>query len=170
MKILQKVEELLEYNPVTGDFTFLPVVRTRGRVTSKAGKAPSTINGYGYYSISIEGKNYTLHRLAWLLTYGELPILDIDHIDGNKLNNSISNLRLATRSENMLNTGKRLDNTTGYKGVSFCKQTGKYRATARLNGKCYSLGRFDTPDEAASIYSYFAKQSHGNFIHHSIDM
>jgi hypothetical protein len=87
----------------------------------------------------------------------------IDHMDGNGLNNSRSNLRAATNAQNLQNRGKQKNNTSGIKGVSWDKARSKWAAEIRSQGKRYHLGRFDTKEEAAEAYRKAAKKLHKEF-------
>ena len=89
--------------------------------------------------------------------------LEIDHIDGNRLNNQRSNLRLATSSQNKMNRGPRKDNKSGYKGVSWHKQRDKWTSRIMANGKYLSLGLFDNIFEAVRAYNLAAKKHHKEF-------
>jgi hypothetical protein len=151
----ERVRTLLTYDHTTGVFANLVA---RGKV--KAGDDAGTTMQIGYRCIGIDGRPYYAHRLAWLLVYGEWPKAEIDHIDGNKANNAIVNLRDASKSLNMQNRRTpRADNKSGFLGVSVCKQTGGWRATIRAGGKFIHLGRFDSPQAAADAYSE-AKRTH----------
>jgi len=88
---------------------------------------------------------------------------DIDHIDGDGLNNIRSNLRAATRSQNLYNRGKTKNNTSGIKGVSWDKGCSKWRSQIQSNGTHYHLGSFDTKEEAAEAYREAAKKVHKEF-------
>lgn len=87
----------------------------------------------------------------------------VDHRDGNGLDNRRSNIRPATIGENARNARIRSDNTSGYKGVSFHKVTGRWSATIAINGKSKHLGLFGTPEEAHAVYCVAAKEMHGDF-------
>lgn len=104
-----------------------------------------------YYITRILGKIYPLHRIIFLIHYNYLPEL-IDHKDRNKLNNSIENLREATRQQNTLNRGLRADNKSGFKGVSWDKHRKKWRAQLHLGKKNYYLGLHETPEDASEAY------------------
>ena len=99
-----------------------------------------------YRRIQIEGKLYKAHRLVWKYHYGKDPKEFIDHIDGNKINNNIKNLREATRQQNNFNKATQKNNELGIKGVR--KDGNKYRATIIINGKKKHLGMFFTIEEA----------------------
>ena len=110
-------------------------------------------------------KHSYLHRvilerkLGRALTHGELS----DHKDLNTLNNRRENLRLATRNGNASNRKRQSNNTSGYKGVTFDKQTGRWRAQVHHNNKHISLGRYDTPEEAYEAYCKAAQEYFGEF-------
>ena len=87
----------------------------------------------------------------------------IDHIDENKANNNVKNLRWATRKDNSCNRGKQKNNTSGFKGVSFNKHTKKFESKISINGKLKHLGLFETAEEASRAYETKAKEIHGNF-------
>lgn len=154
MKILTQKEltERLLYDEKTGVF-----------VWRKTGSVAGGLCGNGYIQIRISTVRYSAHRLAWLYVYGVTPALQIDHINRVKTDNRISNLRLATRSQNMINTPPPTTNKTGVKGVSYCKKARKYRARCWVNQKRYHLGWFDSIDDAASAYKDFAIKHYGAF-------
>lgn len=143
----EKLKEIFEYRD--GDLYW------------KASKA-GTVDGGGYYQTGIRGKYFKNHRLIFLMHHGYLPEL-IDHIDGNRQNNKIENLRAATRSQNSFNSMKSKLNTSGVKGVSFRKDSGKYRARLYANKKTYELGLFQTLEEAEQAVAKARKKHHGSF-------
>lgn len=133
----------LSYDPETGQFVRLSTLNARHRV----GVAPGTAHSAGYRVIGLDGKNYKAHRLAWLYVYGEWPAGELDHINGIKTDNRISNLRIATRSENTSNRFRaRADNRLGILGVS---RVGN-RYIARFRDRY--LGIFRSPEEAQQAY------------------
>ena len=99
-----------------------------------------------------------MHRLIMAAPDGA----EVDHIDGDGLNNRRANLRLATPMQNRQNRRPHIDNTSGFKGVSFCKQTGKWRASICANRKLTNLGRFSTPEEAYAVYCEASERLHGD--------
>lgn len=88
---------------------------------------------------------------------------EVDHIDGNGLNNQRHNLRRATRSQNSMNRGVRSDNTTGSKGVNWEQSSQKYRVRIGVNGRRFHVGRFDSLEEATQAYEEKARELHGKF-------
>lgn len=112
-----------------------------------------TINGY--YCASIDGVAYKLHRLCWMWWYGYNPLI-IDHIDRNRTNNRIVNLRSVNKLENNINSKIRIDNTSGYKGV-YAGRNGKWVASTQYNKKQLYLGQYPSPEEAAEAIKEFHK-------------
>lgn len=144
----ERASELLSYAPESGEL--------RWRVAASNGVKPGDIAGtlgeLGYRHVQIGRKRYRAHRLAWLLTHGELPPSGIDHINGDKTDNRLANLRLATQAENLQNLGVKRNNTSGHPGVSWFKPVGKWRARIVVARKEHSLGYFDSLEQAAAAY------------------
>lgn len=152
----EKVQSLFNYDPETGIFT--RKVKTTGK--TKVGQIVGYDNKSGYKKISIDNKLYFAHRLAWLYIYGEWPEKGIDHINRNRSDNRICNLRLANQSENTQNNEKNKNNTSGYRGVTFCKATNKWISQIMINYKHVRIGKFDTPEIAHEQYVQMAKKLH----------
>lgn len=121
----------------------------------------SNINGY--MRGKIFGVAYSAHRVIWALYYDKWPGPYIDHINGIKDDNRISNLREATNRENLRNRGRPSTNKSGYKGVSFHKRSKRYQANIMTNKGRKNLGYFDCPKEAYAVYCKAAKKYHGEF-------
>lgn len=125
-----------------------------------------TFNGKEYFQLKIGTRNYQIHRIVYAISNGVDPVgFDIDHIDGNGLNNSPKNLRIATRAENMRNRGKNKNNTSGSKGVYWHKQRQKWLAAIKINGRFKSLGLFSSTSEAAAAYESASRELFGEFHH-----
>jgi hypothetical protein len=107
-------EKMIDYNPDTGKMYWRVTVGRR----AKAGAEIGGINRHGYRKVKIKGRMYLVHRLVWKLAYGVWPANDIDHFDGDRLNNRLSNLRDVTRAINVRNSRRRVDNSSGIVGVS----------------------------------------------------
>lgn len=143
----ERADSLLEYNQKTGLLTW-----KKKRYCAQAGAEAGWLETNGYRRLSIDGVKYWAHRVCWLLSTGELPENDIDHINGVRSDNRRKNLRSCTRAENHQNNTKRSTNTSGYLGVSFRKSDDKWRAQITVNGKKRCVGLHDTPEEAYESY------------------
>lgn len=122
--------------------------------------------GYAVRGVRRGGRrSFLLHReiLARMLNRPLKRNELTDHINGNRLDNRRSNLRLVSYTESAQNVGRHKDNVLGYKGVVYHPGTGKYRACIGSNGKHYHLGLFDTPEAAYEAYKAAADKYHGNF-------
>lgn len=139
--------EVLGYDPKTGLFTWLEGTKMGRR--GKGQVAGTLCNGYIH--ICYKRKFYYAHRLAWLYVYGKLPDGVIDHINGNKSDNRILNLRDVTNSQNLQNQTK---GQRGNKilGVSWCKIKNKWRARIKADGKQLLIGYFDNTEDAEQAY------------------
>lgn len=117
-------------------------------------------DGRGYAFCFEQRKNIKMHRVVLGLTDNNLQV---DHINGNKLDNRRSNLRVSSISNNQWNRGKSKNNKSGYKGVSWDKTKGKWQASVSADKRQYHLGLFENPDEAYAAYCKKAKELHGEF-------
>lgn len=120
-------------------------------------------NDAGYKIGSIYNRRHRAHRVIWALVTGKWPLAEIDHINCNPSDNRIVNIREATKAQNQRNQGIRKSNSSGYKGVSWHKQTGKWRALIWMNRKRTSLGLHDTPEKAHAAYCNAAAKMHQEF-------
>jgi len=123
-----------------------------------------TLDSNGYYRVVLNRRPHTIHRLlaqAFIPNPANKPF--VDHIDGDPLNNNLSNLRWATRTENSRNRKKHRNNTSDYTGVYFDKWNGKWKAQINMDGKRKTLGLFHTPEEASAVYEEAAKEAFGEF-------
>lgn len=121
-------------------------------------------NSSGYIQFEFHKKNYMLHRIIYEMHYGKIPEnFQIDHIDGNPLNNKIENLRICTQTQNRQNAKLSKNNTTGYRGVVKTPNN-KYQARLTLEGKKLYLGLFNTPEEAFNCVETHRKALYGEFV------
>ena len=138
------LRSILDYDQETGIFTWK--VSTSRRV--KTGDVAGSQNGDGYLRIRLHNRLFLAHRLAWLYHFGEWPEDQIDHINRNRSDNRIYNLREVTNKQNQQNAGKRSDNKSGHPGVSWYKPYSKWRAQIMHNQKQIHLGYFSILEEA----------------------
>jgi hypothetical protein len=163
------LRSILTYDPATGDFFWndRPATEFKNDRLYKSwrarfsGKPAGTTDPHDYGRINIGGRVYFKHQLAWLYIYGEPADDEIDHIDQNRSNNRIENLRLASRSQNASNAGMRKHNKLGVKGV--CMDMGFYRAQVKVGGKLVYSKRFLTIQEAKEAYDAEIKKHHKEF-------
>lgn len=148
---------MVDYDPETGSMTWRSknfsepdAARWNARY---AGKECGTIDDKGYRRITLRFAGHApfkirAHRLAWFISFGSLPTGEIDHINQNKADNRLSNLRDVPKSVNQRNVARKSNNTSGVTGVCWHKQRGKWCAQASMNGKHYHLGLFEDIAEA----------------------
>lgn len=154
----ERLRKLLHYDPETGIFT-----RTANRGNTKVGWVAGSLDNRGYRCVTVDGRRYKCHRLAWLYVYGVWPSGVIDHVDHNTDNNRISNLRDTTLSQNMQNMQNRrknVNNTSGYRGVWWYPPLGKWCSKIGYQGSRKHLGYFDSPDAAYAAYLAAAARLH----------
>ena len=161
MGLRERVIELFEYDPDTGVFKNRI---SRGR--AKAGARAGADTGHGYRRIIVDYKKYYEHHLAWLIVHGDWPD-EIDHIDGDRSNNAISNLRLATRTQNCANGGW-ATGLSGLRGVyKDWRRPELWYAKIQVGRRQIYLGYYDTPEEAHAVYLAAAEKYFGEFAHHN---
>lgn len=147
-----RAQELFHYDPISGELTRKATSKLVGSKTSN-----------GYLAASVDGKTYLVHRLAWLIVHGSFPSEDTDHINRDKSDNRLENLRDVPRKLNIENRDTTRANTSGVPGVYWEPENQKWRAKIRHNYKQIHLGRFATKAEAirarqAAEQMYFAPQ------------
>lgn len=117
------------------------------------------LNKAGYICYSKNNNKVFLHRLIANTPDGYVT----DHINGNKLDNLRSNLRVTTDKYNRINSGMRSDNSSGFRGVWYRKNRKRWQSEIKIDGKKYSLGCYSTPEEAASAYNKKAIELFGTY-------
>lgn len=155
---MNKIKDLEEvsYDPSVGSFCC-----KKGGSAAVFHRAGGTKNGGEYLSISISGKRYYAHRLAFYCMTGQWPKKHVDHINGDKMDNRWCNLREANMAQNKANEGLRSTNTSGWKGVSWNKGAQKWRSYIGATGE--HLGLFDCPVAAHLAYVVEADKRYGKF-------
>ena len=156
MSLFDKVKSEIRYCSYSGQFYWLKY---------RAGRndQPGHVGSGGYLKICINRKIYLAHRLAWFLYYGRFPSKQIDHIDGDRLNNKISNLREASSTQNNRNASLRSDNKSGVRGVCWKNREQKWHAQISVDKKNISIGYFISLDEAKQAYAIASEKYHGEF-------
>lgn len=152
----QELKNLFSYSEDTGRFLRL-YQPARGLKNNPTG----SVAGNGYLQLKFGGKVYAQHRLAWLYVYGKLPDGVIDHINGDRADNRISNLRDVDQSTNLQNR-RAPKKTSAHQllGVSFDKRRGMFVSRIRVNGKNISLGQWATDSEAHIAYINAKRRFH----------
>lgn len=156
-----ELQAQLNYDPETGIFTW----KISKRGTSLNAQA-GTINSNGYVIIGLNQKIYRAHRLAWLYIHGEFPKEYLDHINGNRSDNRLCNLREANNTQNQWNAGISKNNTSGIKGVAWRESYKSYRVRIRVNGKQLHIGYFKTIELAKEAAEQARLKFHKQFVNH----
>lgn len=168
----EDVRKLLDYDPETGLFVWrrrslrLGFERIdKGWNTRYENKLVAIrLDKRGYRQICIAPfSNMFAHRIAWLHVFGSWPADEIDHINGDPLDNRISNMRVVNRQQNMINQKLRKDNTSGVKGVSLHKKSNMWHVHINVDKKIKVLGTFRTIEEAASVRKQAEIKYHGEY-------
>jgi hypothetical protein len=134
---------------------------------ARKGDIIGTIHNRGYMTVLVDQKSYLVHRLIFLYYHGYLTEgLQIDHIDGNRQNNRIENLREVTGSQNNMNSKIRSNNTSGVKGVWWSKEKRKWRSMVKVNHKEIFLGYYTSLEEAAAVVKEAREKYHGEYARH----
>lgn len=158
--IVDRLRELLHYDPDTGVFTW----RSGRQGAGFAGAAAGGINKRGYWRISVDYGRYMAHVLAWFYMTGEWPELDVDHRNNIRHDNRWNNLRHVTRGVNNQNQHHaKACNKAGFLGVSPNRK--RWSASIQVNGRKVHIGTFDSPIEAHEAYLHTKRQLHeGNML------
>lgn len=151
--------EVISYHPESGKFYWNVTLSNIATAGSEAGH----IDRDSYRKIRIDGLAYTAGHLAWLWMTGNWPTGDIDHKNRSRHDNRWSNLRVGTRSQNIHNAGLRKTNKSGFRGVSWSKEAGKWYASIKVMGKGKNLGFYDTAEAAHQAYMIAANKFFDSF-------
>lgn len=156
------LRELLTYDKDTGIITWRVSPGRRASAGAEAGSK----NGSGYLQIRVQHKRYKAHRIAWALAHGVWPTGEVDHIDGVRDNNRISNLRDVSRCTNMQNLKRaHRDNKSGsaVQGVSWDKRHARFRVEAETGGKKIHLGYFSILQDAEDASIAYRREHYPGF-------
>lgn len=158
IKNIPKIKEFLEYDPNTGNFTWRQ--NRKGHV--RAGMRAGCRHGKGYVTIAFDGVEYLAHRLAWAMSHGSLDVdIQIDHLNGDRADNRLENLRAATHAENCRNSKVRKHSKSGIKGVRM--RGTKWHVRIRFDGNAIWVGSYETPEAALQAYDAAAIKYFGEF-------
>jgi hypothetical protein len=157
-----RLKELLHYDPTTGVFRWRHVRRNKSLPWDVAG----SVQHQGYIRITVDDERHMAHRLAWVYMTGEAPPDQVDHKDLDKSNNSWGNLRAADNTLNHWNESTRSTNKSGHKGIWWHKQSRKWEAAVRLNGKQHTVGRYERIEDAVEAVKQYREQHHGDYARH----
>lgn len=155
------LNELFVYDATTGVLTYRQQLKGSGKFAGD--EAGYVCHTTGYRMIGLDYKRYLTHRIIWKMLKGEDAANGIDHIDGNKLNNRIENLREANQSQNGANAKLGKGNKSGVKGVFWWARVGKWQARIMLHRKTYDLGRYDRLEDAEAAVKAAREHFHGEF-------
>ncbi len=154
--LVERIKVNLSYDKGTGEFTWLVDRGGKARAGTRAG----SLNKAGYVNIFFDGRQYSGHRLAWLLSYGDWPEEEVDHINRDRSDNRLINLRSVNRYLNCANMGMRKANTSGYKNVHWDQRRNKWLAHIRRRGHLKHLGYFeDIQDAVKAVEQYMVREA-----------
>jgi len=156
----ERLIELVTYDPLTG--IFRPRIKRLG-VRHRNDGALGFVEKNGYRRLTIDYRKYLAGRLAWFFVRKEWPAATVDHKNLDRDDNRISNLRLATHSQNHANTGPVRNSKSGLKGAHWNSAQKCWQSYIKVNGKSIFLGRFKTAVKAHKAYIIAATKMHGDF-------
>jgi len=162
----ERLKSIFHYDPDTGIFTRIAKIGRRGKIGNTVGTLHKV---YGYIIFRVDGVLYLSHRLAWLYVFGYLPKFQVDHINHNRADNKILNLREVTHSDNQRNKSLSKRNKSGVTGVYWYEPTKKWHASIMWNGKIIHLGYFANKIDAVKVrkdaeFKYGYHKNHGGVL------
>jgi len=158
---IERLNSFFSYNPESGKLSWAV---NRGKI--KIGAEIKCKNHAGYLVVRVDNVLLRAHRIIWAMNTGSWPEYEIDHINGNRSDNRLINLRQATRGQNMKNTIKPITNKSGLKGVSWHAKGNFWQAHIKSDGVNYYLGHYYTKEEAHEAYKSASDRLHSFFGNH----
>ncbi|MDO9381848.1 MAG: HNH endonuclease [Hyphomicrobiaceae bacterium] len=160
----ERLREVVSYNSETGEFRWLqnssPYAK---RHPYSAGDVAGARHSNGYLAFWVDRKKYLAHRVAFFWVHGRWPSADLDHVNRDRTDNRIVNLREASRVQNNGNSGIPNHNTSGIKGVRWHAARGKWVAQISINNRCKYLGIYADKEDARVAYEKAAREYFGEF-------
>lgn len=157
----ERLRSVVSYDPQTGEFVRTVRLANRHQVGDRADFAVTAGPMTGYRRLSLDSKRFLAHRCAWLFVHGAWPEGEVDHINGDKSDNRIANLRIAVDGVNQENQRRpRKDNRSGFLGVQFHKQNGNWVARIQHQRRTIHIGCFDSPELAHQAYVEAKRKLH----------
>lgn len=136
----------------------------KSKFGAKEGKLAGSLTPQGYRRIKVGGRLFLAHRIAYKMHHGIDPgEKEVDHVNGEKSDNRVCNLRLATRSQNRQNVGAYANNSLGLRGVYYSKNRKGYMCSVQCEGSRAEYGPYATPEAARDVYTKHAKALFGEF-------
>ena len=161
--IIEYAKEHLRYERETGKFFWIKVPKRMNnpRICS-IGREAGVLHHAGYIKLTLKSKPVVAHRLAWAMFIGDPPP-EIDHINGDRADNRLENLRAATRAQNMHNAKTKHLSSSGHKNVQWDSESGKWRVRVRVDGVRHHIGRFSELEDAVDAAQKFMREHHKEF-------
>lgn len=153
------MREAFDYNPETGQLMWK---LWRGKPSAM--RPAGSVHKDGYVYVKFQRQIMLVHRVAWVVQHGEWPALFIDHVNGDRTDNRLSNLRLATPLQSSRNVAASKRSKTGVRGVSWDRHKRQYIAQAKIGDQYCRLGHFGTVEEARDAYLSATRAAFGDFV------
>ena len=159
LKTSEQANQAWEYDAITG-------VLHRKKISTSTQGVAGCLRNDGYINVKYKGTSYLAHRVVWLIMTGHWPVDKLDHIDGNKTNNRIDNLRECSQAQNTCNKKLGKDNTSGIKGIHWSKACKKWLVQLSIDGKKKYFGVYEDKELAELVAIEARDKYHKEFARH----